>query len=433
MRSAAVRILPDQVVEASRSRSRIAGVALRYGLSSFGPLSISAAHFLASVTFLRALPRGEFGLLSFLLVIVPFGLSISGALVGASVSRIATMTGETLEEHLATHLKVSLLYSALAGTTVAGLIRLNHGNDVVSASLGLYAGLMALRWFGRNVCYALGSQVRVALSDLAYSVTLTAGVFVLLLLHRLDLDHACMAFFVAAVFGLGALGRDLVRKLVLPPAFGSFSAFACIWRDLARWSVLGVFLTELTANAHAYLVTFIFGPSSFALLAVGALLMRPAVLVLSALPDLERPEMARRIAAGDRKGAFRCVKEFRTAAGAVWLATLLLAGAILMWFPDMILRHGYDTGQVCIVLLIWGAITLVRVARTPESVLLQAAGEFRKLAGAGAWSSGVSLIATLALALSVGPIASLGGVLVGELVMTGRIFSLSGRWRASHG
>jgi O-antigen/teichoic acid export membrane protein len=412
---------------------RIARLGLRYGLTSFGPLSISAAHFLASVVFLRALPRAEFGLLSFLLVVVPFGLSISGALVGASVSRIVALTGEKLEEQLATHFKVSLLYSLLAGSAVAGLMSLSGAGGLVSVLLGLYACLMAVRWFGRNVSYARGSPLCVALSDLAYSAVLTGSVAGLSVLHRLDVDHAGTAFFLAAAIGLGALGPDFVRRLLFLSQGGSLSAFAGVWRDLARWSVLGVFLTELTANAHAYLVTFIFGPSSFALLAVGALLMRPATLVLSALPDRERPEMAQRLAAGDMNGAFRCVKEFRTAAGAVWLATLLLAGSILMWLPGMILRHGYDTGQVCAVLLIWGAITLVRVARTPESVLLQAAGQFRELAGAAAWSSGVSLILTLALALTAGPIASLGGVLIGDLVMTGRIFSLSTRWRAAHG
>jgi O-antigen/teichoic acid export membrane protein len=197
--------------------------------------------------------------------------------------------------------------------------------------------------------------------------------------------------------------------------------------------VLGVVLTELTANAHVYLVTFAFGPASFGLLAVGSLLMRPAVLVLSALPDLERPEMARRIVAGDKDGALRSVKEFRTAAGAVWLATFLLAGAVLMWFPGLVLKHGYESGQVLVVLLFWGAITAVRVVRTPESVLLQAAGEFRSLAAVGGWSSATSLVATLVLMLSFGPVASLGGVLFGDLVMTALIFSLSRCWTRTNG
>ena len=67
-------------------------------------------------------------------------------------------------------------------------------------------------------------------------------------------------------------------------------------------------LTELTANAYAYFVTFISGPKVFGLLALGALFMRPASLVLSALPDIDQPLMTRRIAQGDVRGAFRVVK-----------------------------------------------------------------------------------------------------------------------------
>jgi O-antigen/teichoic acid export membrane protein len=309
---------------------------------------------------------------------------------------------------------------------------LGHSDIKLALVLGCYAGLMTLRWFGRNVGYALRTPVRVAVSDSVYAISLVAGLGTLYALHGLTASRAADTLLLAAGAGLVALGRDFLRHLLWPAREGSVLAFGQIWRDLARWSVLGVFLTELTANAHVYLVTFAFGPASFALLAVGALLMRPVVLVLSALPDLERPEMGRRIAAGDKHGALSSVKEFRTAAGAVWLATLLLAGVVLMWFPHLVLKHGYDVGQVLVVLAFWGAITAVRVARTPESVLLQAAGEFRALAAASGWSSLASLAITLLLMLTFGPVASLGGILIGELVMTARIFALSRRWKLAH-
>src|SRR5690348_9537199 len=44
----------------------------RYALSIFGPVSVSGAHFVASIMFLRELPPADFGLLAFLLVVVPF-------------------------------------------------------------------------------------------------------------------------------------------------------------------------------------------------------------------------------------------------------------------------------------------------------------------------------------------------------------------------
>ena len=61
-------------------------------------------------------------------------------------------------------------------------------------------------------------------------------------------------------------------------------------------------------------------------------------------------------------------------------------------------------------------------------MLLQAAGEFKELAGIGTVSGVVSLVATLALLLTFGPIASLGGILLGELVI---LVARAAAWRAN--
>ncbi len=53
-------------------------VALRYGLSAFGPIAVSGAHFVVSIIFLHAFSRTDFGLFAFLLVVVPFCLSLNG-------------------------------------------------------------------------------------------------------------------------------------------------------------------------------------------------------------------------------------------------------------------------------------------------------------------------------------------------------------------
>src|SRR6185437_8170060 len=99
---------------------------------------------------------------------------------------------------------------------------------------------------------------------------------------------------------------------------------------------LGVVFTEVTVNAHAYLVTFFAGPGAFALLALGTLLMRPISLVQSALPDLERPAMTRIAAAGDLKALVRVEREFLAALLAVWLGTVALAAGLLHWAPQLL-------------------------------------------------------------------------------------------------
>jgi hypothetical protein len=412
--------------------AKVVRLAGRYGLAALGPLSTSAAHFLASFIFLRTLPPAEFGLFSFLLVVVPFCLSMSGALLGASASATLNLWPKVDGPELGTHLKANLVYSALAACAVALAVSASGADTLLALQLGVFGGLMALRWFARCLAYVLERPLRSALSDLAYSAIVVSGLLALLASHRLSLSNGAWVLLVAAAFSLLIFGSDYLSRQFWPKGRGSLAAYAPIWRDLTRWSLLGVVLTEVTINAHAYLVTFFAGPKSFALLAIGSLLMRPVSLALTALPDRERASMARAIAAGNGAGAFQTVKEFRTAIGAIWLAAVLLAGAILTWFPGLLLKKGYDLHDVLIVLTISAAIMAVRSFRTPESVLLQAAGEFKPLAHASMVSSIVSVTSTLTLLLIAGPIASLGGILLGDALMTVRTQSLARAWRHRH-
>ena len=136
----------------------------------------------------------------------------------------------------------------------------------------------------------------------------------------------------------GLLSRTIGRAAI---GQGHIRDYRAIFRDLTRWSLLGVILTELTVNAHAYLVTFISGPGPFALLAVGQILMRPATLVQSALPDVERPAMTRAIAARDESRIAQLLRDFRLMLVMMWLGTVALAAAILEWAPHLLLKKIY--------------------------------------------------------------------------------------------
>lgn len=410
---------------------RLAGVMARYGLSAMGPMSIAGAHFIASLIFLHGFSTAAFGLFSFVLVIVPFALSACGALLNAPLARAANLDGAR-DAALAVYFKASLVFAVLATLCAFGLLLSGVADARLSAILAGYCGAMTLRWFARCHAYTVHHPIRAVASDLAYSVFLVGALAALYESQKLTENHAAFAMLAAAGLGLAALGLNFIRPLIASLKRGSLRDYSAAWRDLTRWSLLGVVSTELTMNAHAYLVTFISGPKSFALLAAGSLFMRPVSLALTALPDLERPIMARDIAKGNIAHAWRAVKEFRTAAGAVWLATLILAAVILLWYPKLLVKSEYDITQVIVVIAIWATIMAVRSMRTPESVLLQAAGEFRALAMPSVWSSLVSLGATLALLLAFGPVASLLGILIGDLVMTANVIGVTRRWRAAH-
>jgi O-antigen/teichoic acid export membrane protein len=410
------------------AKRRILDIALRYGMSAFGPVAVSGAHFIVSVVFLRDFSRADFGLFSFLLVVVPFLLSLNGSLLGISIT---SRTGDA--DEAATHFKLNLIFAACAAVVLCGVFLALKAPVVPSLLLAGYGAMMTLRWFARSYAYREHKPFAAAASDIVYAGCVGIPVLTLWALQGLSPLRASTILFAASLAAIASFGPRYLHDQFLPRRSGALASYRAIWHDMTRWSLLGVVLTEATANAHSYLVTLISGPGAFALLAVGALLMRPVSLVFAALPDLERPAMARAIVAGDIPRAFRIVKEFRTAVGAMLAATVLAAGAILVWFPHLLLKQGYSLGQVTMVAALSAAIVAVRALRTPESVLLQAAGEFRPLARASLWSSLVSLVTTLGLLLTLGPVGSLGGILAGEGVMTVNIFGLSRRWRKSHG
>jgi len=421
------------VEERRDTAERIVAATTRYSISAFGPISVSGAHFLAALILLHGLPRTEFGLFSFMLVAVPFCLSMCGSLLALPVARAAAREGDVADSEMADYMKANLVFSGAVALGVGAVMYVSQASPGLAALFGIYGATMSLRWFARCYTYAMRHPFRAMVSDLAYSTLLVAGLVALQLLHRLTMWSAAVLLLAAAISGFAAFDRTYLHRQLKSIWQGRLKPYFAVWQDLTRWSLLGVVLTEMTVNAHAYLVTFISGPGAFAVLALGSLFMRPVSLVLAALPDMERPLMTRKLAAGDQAGAFRIVKEFRTATGAIWLATIVLAGVVVIWFPHLLLKKGYPEGDVLTVIAISALIMALRTFRTPESVLLQAAGEFRALAGASAWSSAIALAATLVLLLAAGPIAALFGIVLGDVVMTGRIFSITRSWKRQNG
>jgi O-antigen/teichoic acid export membrane protein len=430
--TAAKWVVPENAAAKPAAWQRHAATFWRYAPSIIGPISVSAAHFIASLIFLRELPPIDFGLLAFLLVVSPFlCISIGGSLLLTPLGVI--MAKDKNEASIAMLHTANPILSFAAGVATFVLLLLSHTSFEIALLLAPYCTLMSLRWYGRGHALAEQRSTIAMLSDATYAISLVGGLLLLLALQELSMTTAAYVLLGASVLGLAALGGNALKRQISYFSLKSLAHYKPVWQDYSRWAVLGVILSELTANAHAYLVTFISGPRAFATLAVGALVMRPVSLVLSALPDLERPAMARALAAGNKAQALRSVNEFRTAGGAIWLLTILFAGALLLWFPHVLLKHRYDEIEVLLVIAVWAAIMMARVFRTPESVLLQAAGEFKPLASASTKSSVVSVIATLALLLMVGPLAALGGILLGELVMTAATVSLFRGWKARHG
>ena len=145
-----------------------------------------------------------------------------------------------------------------------------HAAPLPACLLGLFGGTFTFRWFARCFAYVEG-RVRVAVtSDLVYAVGLVLGLALLALSHRVTFTAGSVTLLLASCVSLLPLGRKFFAAQSAALFSGSLRLYGATFRDVTRWSLLGVIFTEMTVNAHAYLVTFVAGPGPFALLALGS-------------------------------------------------------------------------------------------------------------------------------------------------------------------
>jgi hypothetical protein len=404
------------------------GTVLRYGASASGPVAVSAAHFLASLIFLHNLPAREFGLFSFVMVVVAFGMSLNVSLITVPLTRNLAI-GDVKTGPACFQMNWLVCAGFAASLFTALLV---GGAPLQEAGmLALFAGTFTFRWFARCFAYVDGRMGAAIQSDLTYSLFLIGSLGILAAAHHTTFTLGSEMLLLSALAALLPFGLTFFRTQ-FAALRGHPGRYLPIFRNVTRWSLTGVILTEATVNAHAYLVTFISGPGAFALLALGMLLMRPSSLMQSALPDLERPAMARAIAAKDPVALSRIERHFTFGLTSAWAANIALCVALLAFFPALVVKKSYSMENVVIVASICGLIMVIRALRTPLAVLLQAAGEFKALAGIGTVSAAVSLAATLGLLLTCGPIASMGGIVLGELVILARCYTGARNWKRVH-
>src|SRR6185503_10271494 len=67
-----VRLAGVPGAQQETAAARLVSAGSRYALSALGPVSVSAAHFIAALIFLHTLPRAAFGQFSFLIIVSAF-------------------------------------------------------------------------------------------------------------------------------------------------------------------------------------------------------------------------------------------------------------------------------------------------------------------------------------------------------------------------
>ena len=405
----------------------------RYGLATIGPVGGAASQFILSVQLLHALQPSSFGSFSFLLVASQFGGGLWSALFCAPLPILLTQGDEPERRAMLRCLFVTNLALAGLAFSVFWILGTWLGTpNVASMLFAAYAAVALLRWFARAHAYAVGAPLRTITSDLLYSAVLLAGVGLIALSGSNTVELPYAALLVSAALGLLPFGWRYLDQQFIRISLRDLPRYADVWRRHSSWSLTGVVTTEATVNAHAYLVTFFFGPAAFAPVAASALIIRPIGVVMNAVTDFERPDLARQIDDSRLGGVMRSIRAFRVVLIAAWVATAIAAAGLMTYAPGLIFPSHYDSAYLATGAALWMAVAGIRLLRTPEGTLLQAAGAFRSLAYASIGSSVVSVAAVAVVLAAGGPMWSIVGILFGEAVIAAWIWRAAQRWWAAY-
>lgn len=405
--------------------------ARRYLLAGIGPVTLAATHFAISFSMLRLDVPAAFGIFTFLFVAAQFTVALSAALFGAPLQALAGVRDAEERDDAAAAIMTATMLMAFVVGGVFTVLALAMGLwGTAAAWYGLYTATMILRWVGRSWSYAADRPWRPALSDVTYGLV-TLGTFGLAsyVLGGVPESVAYAALALGSATSLIAFGRGYAALLIARPKRRAWYAYGAIWQSQSRWALLGVVTTEAVANAHIYMVTVAAGVTAIAPLAAAALLLRPINVVQNALIDFERPQMAALIATGALDELRRTMRLFLGVLLAAWFVSAAFALGVVWFAPSLVFSQDYDLGVIEQASLSWVLVTLLILLQVPASVMLQAAGDFQRLARATIWSALVSIAAVATVLALVDPVWTIAAMALGwlvDFVLVGRAARL--RW-----
>lgn len=394
-----------------------------YFQAASGPIATAVAHFVLSIVLLHGVTPSMFGKLTFMLIASQLGAGVWGALFCAPLPVMMAQarnaeTGD--EDRIRRCIQASNLFGACVA--LAGFWCLSYAVGLSAIDGGLFAGYCSvylLRWFARANSYVAQRPLAALSSDLVYSAVLLAVLAAMSVWPTLlTLRSVCIALLLAAIVSLAPFGVAYLKSQFAAVSLKDTRGYRAVWRQHSGWSLAGVVTTEATANSHAYLLTMFAGPGAFAPIAASALLIRPIGVFVNALTEMERPRVARLLGQGDHAAAFHTLRLFRMIMLLTWVLGAGLAVLILTYVPGLVFPSSYTLRFLVIGTSLWMVVMFARQWRAPDSVLLQAAGDFRTLARASMLSACSSIVAVAGLLTALEPVWSIGGIVVGESICT---------------
>lgn len=349
-----------------------------------GPLSMSAVNMATAFLLSTVSSPKQFGLFSFAIALSQLTIGLANALVVTPLT--AASSGRRLVP-VETFTFISLILALSAGLVIACVVDIVSGDLALSASAFSLTTLQAVRWTARGYLFSVKDNIRPVLSDLCFSLATATGVGVLAMQEKLTSYSALMVLALANLAALTVISPRLARALGLK--IGHLAEYRTVWRKQAKWSLIGVVVTEMTANAHTYIITALAGPAALAPIALASLVWRPLSVCVSALTPSERASMAREIEDHQRNVFPKTFYHF-TAVLLFVVALNAAAITILLTLTNLI---GPSLRRETLILSVvtTGIMIVIRSIREPLGVLFQAHGLFKELSILGLVTAVVSL------------------------------------------
>jgi len=376
-------------------------------------LAISA--FLIAYLLLSETPAPHYGSFAFILVLQAFGFALSNALIASPLLILMNDERQSAYRDAVPQgfLVVAFVISIAIATMQGCYLWFSLTDFWISISFAVAGFLQQLRWYGR--CEWQNRNVRVLLvSDLLFSASLLMG------------GIALWWFNVVSLLHIGLL-LVLVSVIALVPFLASFYA-SC--RQHTDWIVVkqgfeqqgrpalfGVLTVEATANFHSYLVVFGSGSAAFAPIAAAMLFFRPLAVVLGSLLQSERPRLVQARMAGDLKRLLSVTAGIRHVAVASFMGNALILLLLFIYWPALLWPEPDSRQEFLLALVLWSLVAGCRALRSSATAWMQAADLFAPLARVTYLSAAWTIPAVLVTWWLAGPIASLSGVLSGEVLL----------------
>ena len=353
----------------------------------------------------------EFGHYVYAATIILIATSLQNAIIGTPIAVIYPASPEAEKAAVCqTLLAVDLVFRAAMALLCVPLSWLTDHDPlfVSAAAAALFAGLA--RETQRNLAVAerrTGDMIRVDAAAIALSIAATLLLWPWLrpsiaALAGLAVGNALAVALAARGARLSSLGLGTLARRYRP-----------IWQR-TRWSLVGAATTEVQFRSYVFMLEIFRSARDIATVQAGRLLLGPLPLLVGAWGRVARPELARRWAAGDRRGMISLTLKGLAAilgAGLAFCAVLYLAWPVI---ERLVFKGRYP--DIGLMTATWGLYTLLVIAHMVLSAPLVAALRLKALAQVTMVTAVISVALLAGLALPVPPIYAVAAATVGEAV-----------------